>query len=75
MVMPFGLYNAPATFERLMESVLRSLTYDACLVYLDDIVIGRIFQEQLNNLRKVFQRLREAHLKLNPAKCQLFRKV
>ena len=74
-VMPFGICNAPATFERLMESILRGLTYNACLVYLDDvIVIGRTFHEQLGNLWKVFQRLREAHLKLNPAKCQLFRK-
>ena len=74
-VMPFGLCNAPATFERLMESVLRGLTYDACLVYLDDvIVVGRNFQEQLDNLRKVFQRIREARLKLNPGKCQLFQK-
>jgi hypothetical protein len=57
-----------------MESVLRGLTYEACLVYLDDvIVVGRTFQEQLDNLRRVFQRLREAHLRLNPAKCQLFR--
>jgi hypothetical protein len=44
-------------------------------VYLDDvIVIGRTFQEQLDNLRRVFRRLREAHLKLTPEKCQLFRK-
>jgi hypothetical protein len=58
-----------------MESVLRGLTYEACLVYLDDvIVIGRTFQKQLDNLQKVFQRLREAHLKLNPEKCQLFRR-
>jgi len=72
-VMPFGLCNTPATFEQLMESVLTGLTYDACLLYLDDgTVIGRTFQEQLGNLRKVFQRLWEAHLKLNPAKCQLF---
>jgi hypothetical protein len=49
-----------------MESVLRGLIYDACLVYLDDIiVIGRTFQEHLDNLRKVFQWLREAHLKMN----------
>jgi hypothetical protein len=55
-----------------MESVLRGLTYEACVVYLDDfIVIGRTFQGQLDNLRKVFQRLREAQLKL---KCQLFQK-
>jgi hypothetical protein len=74
-VMPFGLCNAPATFERLMEFVLRGLTYEACLVYLDDvIVIGRMFQEQLDNLQKVFQRLRETNLKLNPEKCQLFRR-
>jgi hypothetical protein len=42
MVMPFGLRNAPVTFERLMETVLRGFTYESCLVYLDDmIVIGR----------------------------------
>ncbi|GBM53776.1 Retrovirus-related Pol polyprotein from transposon 297 [Araneus ventricosus] len=50
-VMPFGLYNAPATFERLMETVLRGLSSESCLVYLDDIIIvGRTFEEYLNNL-------------------------
>jgi hypothetical protein len=74
-VMPFGLCNALATFERLMETVLRGLTYESCLMYLHDvIVIGRTFQEHLLNLRKVFQQFREARLKLNPAKCQLLRK-
>ncbi|GBN50517.1 Retrovirus-related Pol polyprotein from transposon 297 [Araneus ventricosus] len=69
-VMPFGLCNAPATFERLMETVLRGLTSEACLVYLDDIIIvGRTFQEHLNNIRKVFQRLQKANLKLSPKKC------
>jgi hypothetical protein len=44
-------------------------------VYLDDVIaIGSTFQEQLLNLRKVFQQFREARLKLNPAKCQLFQK-
>jgi len=58
-----------------MESVLRGPTYDTCLVYLDDvIVIGRALKDELGNLRKVFQSLREAPLKLNSAKCQLFRK-
>jgi hypothetical protein len=52
-----------------MESVLRGLTYKACLVYSDDVVIGRTFQEWLDSLWKVFQRLQEAHLKLNPDKC------
>lgn len=74
-VMPFGLCNAPATFERLMDSVLRGLSCDACLVYLDDIIIvGRNFQEHLANLRTVLTRLRQANLKLNPTKCHLFRK-
>jgi hypothetical protein len=74
-VMPFGLCNAPATFERLMETVLRGLTYDSYLVYLDDvIVIGRSFHENLTNLRKVFQRFREVRLKINPEKCHLFQK-
>jgi hypothetical protein len=74
-VMPFGLCNATATFQRLMETVLRGLTYDSYLVYLDDvIVIGCTLQEHLFNLRKVFQRFREARLKLNPEKCQLLQK-
>ncbi|GBO29548.1 Retrovirus-related Pol polyprotein from transposon 412 [Araneus ventricosus] len=62
-VMSFGLCNAPATFERLMETVLRGLSSEACLVYLDDIIIvGQTFEECLNNLRKVFQRLQKANL-------------
>ncbi|GBN71182.1 Retrovirus-related Pol polyprotein from transposon 297 [Araneus ventricosus] len=74
-VMPFGLCNAPATFERLMETVLLGLSSEACLVYLDDIIIvGRTFEEHLNNLRKVFHRLQKANLKLNLKKCRFFQK-
>ncbi|GBN83957.1 Retrovirus-related Pol polyprotein from transposon 297 [Araneus ventricosus] len=74
-VMSFGLCNAPATFERLMETVLRELSSEACLVYLDDIIIvGRTFEEHQNNLRKVFQRLQKANLKLNPKKCRFFQR-
>ncbi len=39
-VMPFGLCNAPTTFERLMEFVLRDLSWKVCLIYLDDIIVG-----------------------------------
>jgi hypothetical protein len=58
-----------------METVLRGLIGESCLVYLDDVImIGCTFQEHLLNLPKVFQWFREAHLKLNPEKCQLFQK-
>ncbi|GBO01646.1 Retrovirus-related Pol polyprotein from transposon 297 [Araneus ventricosus] len=74
-VMPFGLCSARATFEKLMETVLRGLTSESCLVYLNDIIIvGRTFEEHLNNLSKVFQRLQKANFKLNPKKCRFFQK-
>ncbi|GBN32419.1 Retrovirus-related Pol polyprotein from transposon 297 [Araneus ventricosus] len=74
-VMPFGLCNTPATLDRLMETVFRGLTSEACLVYLDDIIIvGRTFEEHLNNIRKVFKRLQKANLKLSPKKFRFFRK-
>ena len=70
-VMPFGLCNAPATFQRLMDLVLAGLQWTSCLVYIDDIVVfGRSFEEHLANLSIVLQRLREANLKLQPRKCR-----
>ena len=74
-VMPFGLCNTPATFERLVETVLAGLNWQTCLIYLDDvIVIGRNFEDMIKNLDNVLQRLHEAGLKLKPRKCQLFAK-
>ena len=74
-VMPFGLCNAPATFQRLMENVLAGLARDKCLIYLDDIlVIGRSLEEHLSNLREVFARLQRAGLKLQPTKCRLLKR-
>ena len=76
-VMPFGLCNAPATFQRLMENVLMGLTREKCIVYLDDVlVLGRTFSEHLSNLelREVFSRLHRAGLKLKPSKCKLGQK-
>ena len=71
--MPFGLTNAPATFQRLMEKVLFSLSPEKCLCYLDDIIIlGRTFDQALENLELVLQRIRDAKLKLRPKKCVLF---
>ncbi len=72
--MPFGLCNAPATFQRLMDLILAGLQWTSCLVYLDDVIIvGKTFEEHLHNLRAVFDRLREAGLKLKPTKCALCR--
>ena len=69
--MPFGLVNAPATFQRLMEVVLNGLARHGCMVYLDDVlVVGRTFGEYNDNLAKVFQRLRSAGLTLKPKKCK-----
>ena len=68
--MPFGLCNVPATFQRLMETVLGGLAHNTCMVYLDDIlVVGRTFEEHLQNLETVFQRLKSAGLRLKPEKC------
>ena len=72
-VMPFGLCNAPASFKRLMETVLSGLQWDICLIYLDDIiVIAKSFEEMLQNLEKVFLRLSSAGLKLKAKKCHIF---
>ena len=74
-VMPFGLCNAPATFERLMETVLRGLHWESCLVYLDDVIIfGKTEEQLLQRMDTVFSRLTNAGLKLKPSKCRLFQK-
>ena len=71
-VMPFGLCNAPSTFQRLMKTILTGWTRSYCLVYLDDvIVIGKSFSEHLYNLKKIFERFHMANLKLKPEKCCL----
>ena len=72
-VLPFGLSNAPAVFQRLMKLVMQVLTWEACLVFLDDIVVmSKSFEQHLERLRAVFDRLRSANLKLKPSKCKLF---
>ncbi|KAK3893315.1 hypothetical protein Pcinc_002871 [Petrolisthes cinctipes] len=74
-VMPFGLCNASATFERLMDRVLEGLHWQTALIYLDDVtVFGQTFNQELERLSEVFNRIRAAHLKLNPKKCHLFQK-
>lgn len=68
--MPFGLSNAPATFQRIMELALRGLQWTSCIIYLDDVIIyGQTLDEHMSRLRMVLTRLREAGLKLSPKKC------
>ncbi|KAL1920943.1 uncharacterized protein VTP21DRAFT_11578 [Calcarisporiella thermophila] len=70
-VMPFGLCNAPATFQRLMEHVLDGMLWKNVVVFIDDInVYSRTFDEHVEHLRAVFQRLRVHNLKLNRDKCR-----
>ncbi|KAK3721639.1 hypothetical protein QZH41_003661 [Actinostola sp. cb2023] len=70
-VLPFGLTNAPATFQRLMESILRGLNHDIALCYIDDIIVfSKSFTQHLIDLRKVFLRLRHANIRLKPSKCK-----
>ena len=65
-VMSFGLCNAPATFQRLMDMVLAGVKWSRCLVYIDDIIVmGKSFHHHLLNLRVVMDMLREAGLKMN----------
>ena len=74
-VLPFGLSGAPSTFSRLMSRVLEGLIWNCCLVYLDDIIVfSRDVETHVQALRAVFQRLRDANLKLSPKKCFVAKK-
>ncbi len=72
--LPFGLCNSPATFQRLMEECLGDLHLSICCIYIDDLIIySRTFEEHIERLETVFQRLRECNLKLAPEKCSFFK--
>ena len=73
--MSFGLANAPAIYQRLQEQCLGDLHPKICFIYLDDLIIfSSSFQEHLNRLQQVFQRIRDYGLKLSPKKCSFFMK-
>ena len=73
--MPFGLCNAPATFQRLMQNCLGELNLTYTLIYLDDIVVFSDSEpEHVKRLAAVFKRFQEHGLKLKPSKCNFFRK-
>ena len=71
-VMPFGLSNAPATFQRLMQYVLKGLLMEYCMCYLDDVVIfSKTPWDHMFHLGEVLYRLQRSGLKLKPKKCAL----
>src|ERR1043165_9429447 len=71
-VMPFGLCNAGATFQRVMDVALSGLNFDILLVYLDDIILfSDSISNHLSRLEELFKRLRKASLKLKPSKCHI----
>ena len=72
--MPFGLCNAPPTFQGLVQNCLGELNLTYCLIYLDDmIVFSETPEEHLQRMPVVFDRLREHGLKLKPSKCDVFK--
>ena len=71
--MPFGLCNALATFQWLMQNCMGELNFIYCLIYLDDLIMFlQTAEEHLHQLHVVFDCLREYNLKLKPLKCSLF---
>ena len=72
-VLPFGLCNAPATFQTLMNSVFQDMIDESVLVYLDDIMIfSKTAEEHEKHVRQVLERLRQNKLYLNKKKCKFF---
>jgi hypothetical protein len=68
-VMPFGMKNAGATFQRMMNSVIMGL--DGCDVYIDDVVIySDTWEEHIRRCNALFQRLRQAKLSVHLGKCE-----
>lgn len=75
LVVPFGLTNAPATFQAYINKALHGLVDDCCIVYLDDILIfSNTREEHDEHLKRICERLREAELYAKPSKCQFYQK-
>jgi len=71
--LPFGLSNAPATFQRAIDMILGGLKWKHCLVYLDDIIVfSQTPGEHVEHLREVFAALSKAGVSLKAKKCHLF---
>lgn len=68
--LPYGLANSPVSFQTLMTSILREMNWKSVLVYVDDILIfSENFDQHLEHLSQVFERLDKFNLRLQPKKC------
>ena len=68
--MPYGLCNAPAMFQRLMQNCLGELNLTYALVYLDDVIVySQTEEDHLRWLQAIFERFHDHGLKLKPSKC------
>ena len=66
-VMPFGLCNAPATYQRMMTTILSTLK--TCIAYIDDVINASVgVENHMKELRTVLNRFKEYNLKLQPSK-------
>ena len=73
LVIPFGLTNAPATFQAYINKALQGLVDRFCIVYLDDILIfSKTKEEHDQHLQQVCDRLRDAELYAKLSKCQFY---
>ena len=72
--MPFGLCNAPATFQRLMNHILRDVSGKKALVYLDDVIIfSDSLESHIEDIKEIFTLIKNAGLKLKLNKCQFMK--
>ena len=72
--MSFGLTNALATFQHLMESCLGKMHLKWCIIYLDDIIVfSKTPEEHIERLRGVFEKLSATGLRLKLSKCEFFK--
>jgi hypothetical protein len=72
-VLPFGLCNSPATFQRVVLAIFSDLTHDCVDVYMDDLTVCMDdFQQALDNLEKVLVRCKETNLSLSNKKSRIF---
>lgn len=73
--MPFGLVNAPATFQRLIDDILKEELWEFCVAYLDDLIIkSNSIEEHKEHLKIIFSKLKSAGVKLNLDKCVFYKK-